>query len=159
MTREEKIRQLENLKSHCGEMAESGNIIWKKDVAALEEAIAVLSADPCGDTISRAQALEHIQHRLYETALNVNGKKGTDDIRDIYEDIAERQIVTWIKEIKPTCKLPASEQQVKTEMEKVIDEIVDCEDADGTIDSAKLIERIRNLQAKNEKLEKELAEL
>ena len=74
---------------------------------AIQTAIEALEEKPCEDTISRSQALEHIQHRLYETALNVT-KKSTADIRDIYEDIAERQIVTWMNEL-PARKAPASE--------------------------------------------------
>ena len=50
------------------------------------------------DLISRQNAIEHIKHRLIETALN-NVGYCSYDISDVYKDISENRIETWIKEL------------------------------------------------------------
>ena len=65
MTNEEIKNQLQDIKCHCQEMYEaeikngdSSSSIWGKDVEALDLAIKALEQQPCGDCISRKEALK-----------------------------------------------------------------------------------------------------
>lgn len=59
---------------------------------------------PCGDCISRAETQKHIYTRLYETALNNVGYKC--EASDVYTNIAENRLSTWVSEIPPIPSKP-----------------------------------------------------
>lgn len=64
MTNEEAREQIENLRAHCSDMARStftgGEVLWAKDVEALDLAIKALAQEPCEDAISRDELLKAI---------------------------------------------------------------------------------------------------
>ena len=49
------------------------------------------------DLISREAAREHMKKRLYETAINNVGY--VTDASEIYEDVADERLDTWINEV------------------------------------------------------------
>lgn len=53
------------------------------------------------DLISRKEARELLYKRLYETALN-NVGVCMDSIEEVYQDIADNRLDTWISEIPPS---------------------------------------------------------
>ena len=57
-----------------------------------------------GDCISRAETQKHIYTRLYETALNNVGYKC--EASDLFTDIAENRLSTWVSEILPIPSKP-----------------------------------------------------
>ena len=61
MTNEEAREQIENLRAHCSDMARStftgGEVLWAKDVEALDQAIKALAQENILDKI-RAEIVE-----------------------------------------------------------------------------------------------------
>lgn len=58
------------------------------------------------DLISRQAAIDHLQHRLMETAINNVGV--VDDVDYVYEDLSDNRIEAWIDE------LPSVQPEQKT---------------------------------------------
>ncbi len=76
-------------------------------IEALDMAIKALGQKSCGDCISRAETQKHIYTRLYETALNNVGYKC--EAGDVFVDIAENRLSTWVSEIPPFPSKPKVE--------------------------------------------------
>lgn len=74
------------------------------------------------DLVSRSEAREHIYKRLYETALN-NTFVEVKDASNIFTDIADKRLNTWVQEIKPADNVVSIEK-----IDKMIDEIVEKSD-------------------------------
>lgn len=88
MTREEAIKIIEFVRNNA--------LDYKLD-KALDMAIEALSAEPCEDCISRAEAHKHIYQRLWESALNNVGYECKTE--DVFMDIADNRLRTWVSEI------------------------------------------------------------
>jgi hypothetical protein len=73
---------------------------------ALKTVLDALSGS--GDLISRKEAIDICQKRLYETALNNIGCELSAD--DVYSEMAEKRIANWINEVPP---VQASTSQTK----------------------------------------------
>ena len=90
MTREEHISNLETI--GC-----DGWTVTTEAYKSLQFAIKALEQKPCDDCISRVEARKHIYQRLYESALNNVGYECKAE--DVFMDIADNRLSTWISEI------------------------------------------------------------
>ena len=94
MTREEAINVLYGIKADNLNLADA---YTKDKYDALTSAIEALDQEPCDDCISRSEIRKHIYQRLYESALNNVGYECTAE--DVFMDIADNRLNTWISEI------------------------------------------------------------
>lgn len=63
------------------------------------------------DLISRKEARELLYKRLYETALN-NVGVCMDGIEEVYQDIADNRLDTWISEIPPADEIKVGDEVI-----------------------------------------------
>jgi hypothetical protein len=97
MTNAEAIIEMQLLKkAYCNTHTDAQLKKNREVIVAYDLAIKALEQEPC-DCISRAKAQKHIYTRLYESALNNVGYECKAS--DIFTDIAENRLSTWISEI------------------------------------------------------------
>ena len=110
MTNEEAIKRMKWTKGRTG--------ITSEEAEAIGYAIEKLSNSD-EDCISRAEAQKHIYQRLWESALNNVGYECKAE--DVFMDIADNRLRTWISEIPSIQPKPKTDvlAKIRAEIEQV----------------------------------------